>query len=86
MLDYRDSLDKARPKAHDTGTLFYMRIEVMKLDFFEILVIILLVAKITGYADIGWWVVAVPYLIGIVVHTLGGWVAERKMKRVVRRF
>lgn len=58
----------------------------MKLDFFEILVIILLVAKITGYADISWWVVAAPYLVGIVIHTLGGWAAERKLKRVVRRF
>ena len=63
-----------------------MRIEVMRLDFFEILVIILLVAKITGYADISWWMVAAPYLIGIVIHTLGGWVAERKIKQVIKRF
>lgn len=30
MLDCRDSLDKAKPKARDKGNLFYMRIEIMR--------------------------------------------------------
>ena len=46
----------------------------MKLD--TALVLILAIAKCTGYADISWWVVFLPWIIGIVLAIVLSFIKE----------
>lgn len=57
----------------------------MKLGFFEILTLILVVAKLAGYNDMTWLQVSYPYIIGTVIGVLGSFAAERKINRMTKR-
>lgn len=58
----------------------------MKLDFFEVLTIIFVIAKLTGYFDYSWWWVFAPAVLGDIIGSLNRIAEERKAKRLARDF
>ena len=58
----------------------------MKLDFFEIIIIILLFAKLGSFIDYEWYVLIVLYIVGAISNHLKVWFMDRRAIKASKRF
>ena len=58
----------------------------MNLSFFEIVIIILLLAKIGDFIDYNWMLLIALYVIGLVVNAIKLWCMEKHVRKSTRRF
>lgn len=58
----------------------------MKLDFFELIIIILLFAKLGSFIDYEWYVLVALYIVGAISNHLKVWYMDRRVIKASKRF
>lgn len=58
----------------------------MRLDFFEIVIIILLFAKLGSFIDYEWYVLVVLYVVGALSNVIKVWYMDRRVTKASKRF